>query len=79
MTRFHFAPVGLESFGSWGPEAKKLIKDIGFRTRGITQEPKSTAYLTQRISIELQRGNAACILQTLPLSEDNLDEIFYVI
>jgi len=79
QTQYHFAPVGLESLGSWGPKAKDLIKDIRRRIRGIAEEPRSTAFLTQRISIELQRGNAACVLQTLPLSGDNLDEIFFVI
>ena len=40
-----------------------------------TGERKSTFFLTQSISIALQRGNASCVLGTVPHSE-GLEEIF---
>ena len=40
-----------------------------------TGERKSTFFLTQNISIALQRGNSRCVLGTVPHSE-GLDEIF---
>ena len=40
-----------------------------------TGEKRSTFFLTQRISIALMRGNAACILGTVPPTE-GLEEIF---
>jgi hypothetical protein len=39
---------------------------------------KSILYLTQRISLAIQRGNAASVLGTIPLSPD-LEEIFYIL
>ena len=40
-----------------------------------TGERKSTFFLTQSISIALQRGNSSCVLGMVPHSE-GLDEIF---
>ena len=40
-----------------------------------TGERKSTFFLTQSISIALQRGNSSCVLGTVPHSE-GLEEIF---
>ena len=43
--------------------------------REITGEKRSTFFLSQSISVAIQRGNAACIIGTAPTSE-GLDEIF---
>ena len=43
----------------------------------VTQERRSFEFLMQRISVAIQRGNAACILGTLP-SASELDDIFYL-
>ena len=40
-----------------------------------TGEKRSSFYLFQNISIAIQRGNASCVLGTIPHSE-GLDEIF---
>ena len=40
-----------------------------------TGEKRSTFFLSQSISVAIQRGNAACIIGTAPSSE-GLDEIF---
>jgi hypothetical protein len=44
----------------------------------MSNDNKSTLYLTQRISLAIQRGNAASVLGTIPLSPD-LEEIFYIL
>ena len=31
----------------------------------VSKEPRSTTFLRQRLSVAVQRGNAACILGTL--------------
>ena len=41
----------------------------------VTGEKRSTFFLSQSISIAIQRGNAACIIGTAPSSE-GLEEIF---
>ena len=63
-----FAPVGIETMGSWGPKARELIRKIGRRVREATGEPRSTSFLFQRLEIDIQRGNAASIMATVPSS-----------
>ena len=71
-------PVAIETFGSWGTSAKKLIQDVGKKLCEVTKEERSTTYLKQRISVAIQKGNAAAILGTIP-SEESLDDIYYLI
>ena len=72
---YFFVPVGIEIFGPWGTEGHKLVKSIGKKITEVTGEKRSTSFLFQRIGIAIQRGNASCILGTVPQSE-GLDEIF---
>ena len=60
-----FVPIGVETFGSWGPEGLKLIKAIGQKVKEATGERRSTFFLSQSISIAIQRGNASCVLGTV--------------
>ena len=75
---YHFSPLGFETFGSWGPAAKALITKMGHMIDKNSGDPRSTDFLRQRISIELQRGNAACILGTHTRVE-NLDETLFLL
>jgi len=52
--------------GPFGTEALALVKDLGRRIRMATGEPRSEFILIQRISLAIQRGNAACVLATIP-------------
>ena len=72
---YMFVPIGVETLGSWGTEGLKLVKSIGKKVMEATGEKRSTFYIFQSISIAIQRGNASCILGTVPHSE-GLDEIF---
>jgi hypothetical protein len=59
---------------------KLLPNEIGEKIHNITNESRSTSSLIQRISIAVQRGNAASILGTIQdSSNDKLEEIFYKI
>ena len=71
-----FVPVALETLGTWSEQAEEVIKDIGGRIEAKTGEERSLEFLRQRISIDLQRGNAACVLGTLPNQKD-LDSVFF--
>ena len=75
--RYHFKPLGFETFGSWGQSALEVIEQIGRRMGEETGEPKSLSFLRRRISIEIQRGNATSLLGTFKFNK-GLDEIFYV-
>jgi len=60
-----FTPLAFESLGCMGPETKKFVMKLGSLMKKASGEKRSTDYLLQRISIAIQRGNAACILGTL--------------
>ena len=54
--------VAIETSGTWGEQAIDLVKEIGRRFAEATHEPRSTAFLRQRLSFAVQRCNAFCIL-----------------
>ncbi|CAH2269451.1 jg6493 [Pararge aegeria aegeria] len=63
---FIFVPFGgVETLGPWGPEARALFKELSKRVIKSTGDPRAGSYLGQRISLAIQRGNAASILETV--------------
>ena len=74
---YKFSPFGVETMGPFGEEALDLVNDLGKRLFGATKEPRSRSFLVQRISIAIQRGNAACVLATIPFSS-KLNEIYII-
>ena len=74
---YHFVPFAVETLGVFGEEALLLVKELGSRLQESTGEPRSTAFLTQRLSIAIQIGNAASILATTPIS-NKFYEIYYL-
>ena len=75
---YEFMPIAVETFGSWGQDSLKFIKEIGKRIQEVTGEKRSTSYLIQSISMSIQRGNAASILGTVGPTR-KLDEIYDLI
>ncbi|CAH2239677.1 jg12453 [Pararge aegeria aegeria] len=63
---FIFVPFGVETLRPWGPEARALFKELLKRVIESTGDPRAGSYLGQRISLAIQRGNAASILGTVP-------------
>ena len=55
---FFFQPIAFETMGVWGPSTQELIRDLSQRISTQTGEPRVGEFLRQRISIEIQRGNA---------------------
>ena len=74
---YQFNPVAIETMGPWGPNAEDFICEIGKRLSNVTGDPRSTAFLRQRISMAVQWGNAICIKETLPSGAD-FNEAFYI-
>ena len=73
--RFYFQPAAFETMGVWGPSTTEFLKDLSQRIAHQTGEPRAGEYLRQRISIEIQRGNAISVLGTAE-SRKNVDELF---
>jgi len=63
--------------GPWCSEAIKFVDHVGSKLQEKSGDKRSKFYLTQKISIAIQRYNAACIMGTTPPSKP-LDEIFYL-
>ena len=74
---YSFTPVAVETLGAFGEEAAAFFQDLGHRITAVTSEPRSLQFLLQRLSVTLQRGNAACVIGTVSPSH-GLDEIFYI-
>ena len=64
--RHNFMPIAIETLRAWGPDALKLAGQIGRRISSITNDARATSFFIQRLSLAVQRGNAACILGTIP-------------
>ena len=56
--------------GGLGDGVKLLVRKIGQRVTEITGEPRSTSFLVQRLALDVQRGNAASVLGTLPATRN---------
>jgi len=61
-----FSPIAIETQGAWGPAALVICAEIGGRTAALTGDPRSFAYLRQRLGIAVQKGNAAAVVGTHP-------------
>ena len=64
--RYIFVPVAIETSGVYGPAAAAFIQDLGRRISARTGERRETAWLRQRLSIAIARGNAASVLASAP-------------
>ena len=77
---YHFVPIAVETFGTWGSIGHKFITDIGRTIAEITKNPKSTSFIFQAISMAVQRGNVQCVQGAYGESAfEELDEIFYIL
>ncbi|KPJ15744.1 hypothetical protein RR48_09667 [Papilio machaon] len=64
-SEYEFVPFGVETLGPWGPSARRLFKETAKRLVDITGDRRAGSYLGQRISLAIQRVDAA-IFGTLP-------------
>ena len=71
-----FIPVAMETFGAWAAESLSFVRDLGRRIAKRTGEPRSSAFLLQRISIAVQKANSVSVLSTLPFT-DELESLYY--
>jgi len=59
-----FYPVAIDTGGIWNHWAVELIQESGKLATLITGEPRESTFLSQQLSIALQRGNAVAFLDT---------------
>ena len=63
-TTHHFVPLAVETTGVFGSEVQMFFWEFGRRIRDESGETLAYQYLLQRISVAVQRGNAAAVLGT---------------
>ena len=59
---YRFVPVAIETLGAFGPKTLAFVRELGRRIRQETGDKMETSYLMQRLSVAIQRGNAAAVL-----------------
>ena len=70
-------PVAVETMGAWGHSSLKFVQEIGERMTLASGDNQATYKLLQNITMELQRGNIASIIGTLP-SPKSFNQLFYL-
>lgn len=78
-SNYYFAPVSFETFETMGPDTKKFINSIGKHLQIASGDARAKDYFLQRLSVEIQRGNAASILCTSKNIDDGTADKFYKI
>ena len=59
-----FIPIAVETAGAFGPQTRAFLKDLGRHITWATGDVRSHSYLIQRVSVAIQRGNAASVAGT---------------
>jgi len=59
-----FVSVATETAGTWNHLAVELTQELGRRITAVTDDPRETGFLFQRLSVALQRGNAVSFHST---------------
>ena len=76
---YRFTPIAVETLEALGDEATAFFRDLGHRIVDVTAEPRSLQFLVllQRLSVAVQRSNAACVMATVTTTRA-LDEMYYL-
>jgi hypothetical protein len=74
---FIFKVLAFETLGPWSEETRSFINTISSKLVKEIGNVRAKQFLRQRLSLAVQRGNAASIRGTLPHST-LLDEIFLI-
>jgi hypothetical protein len=69
-----FIPIACETLGGWGPAATRFLQTLGRRLNHESGNERSSEFLSQRLSMAVQRGNACCILGAID-TKNGLSEL----
>lgn len=75
---YYFVPFAVETMGPWCADALHFFDILSRKIALKTNEPRSKSFLKQRISMAIQRGNAASVMGTFR-DCDKMNEIFYLL
>ena len=63
--QYIFTPIAVETLGGYGPSASSFFTSVGKMQRDKFGWHDAPIFLHQRLSIELQRSNAKCVMWSL--------------
>ena len=69
-----FVPVAIETAGVFGPETMDFMRELGSHLQLASADRNSFTYLIQRLSVAVQRGNAASVLGARSLQSQDFFE-----
>ena len=59
-----FIPIAIETLGPLCSKALVFLRELGKRLTRVTDDPRESQFLFQRLSVAIQRFNAVCFLGT---------------
>lgn len=62
---YHFSPFAFETLGGPGPLTTTLLSQVGDALQQATMDKRAGTFFCQRLSLEVQRGNAISVLGTM--------------
>ena len=62
---YTFAPLAFETLGGPGPLTACLLEGVCQRLVRATGDPRAGTFLRQRLSLDIQRGNAVAVTGTM--------------
>ena len=69
----HFFPLAIETLGPINAEGQRFISELGHRITAVTDDPRETSFLFQRLSVAIQRYNAVSLANSFQISDANDD------
>ena len=69
-TAHTFLPIAVETLGPMNESAYQFFDDLGRRFGDISGDSRETSFISQRLSVTIQRFNAALYRETFVLHDD---------
>ena len=74
-----FEPDAIEISVAFGPSTMEFLEELDIRLNRVVGDANARYYLYQRLSMAVQRGNAASIMGTISPSSDFADFFFFLV
>jgi len=67
---FYFSPLCVETLGAQRSYADSLVRWIGSQVMEQPGDNRATQFLIQKVTIDVQCGNAASVMASIPSTKD---------
>ena len=70
-TAYTFLPIAMETLGPLNASAYQFFEDLGRRISDVSGDSREVSFIFQRLSVTIQRFNAALFRETFTLHDDS--------